>query len=57
MGEKMQYSIGQYIDYSDCRRCRWAVFDTQNKAWYFPKYYGKNAAIALAIKMNKEQLK
>lgn len=50
----MKYSTGQYIDYQDCRRSRWGVFDTQSKVWYFPKKYGKKAAASLSNRMNKE---
>lgn len=47
------FEIGIYRD-QDTGRNRWAVLDKTSGAWYFPKAYGKMAAIALARRLNSE---
>lgn len=47
---KSTFSVGQYFD-QDTQRRRWAVLGPSN-VWYFPKRYGKAAAVAYCHRLN-----
>lgn len=46
----MDATIGKYFDNATGRE-RWAVYC--GSAWYFPSHYGKAAARALCLRINK----
>ena len=48
---KYGYIVGMYFDNST-GRSRWAVVGPTD-VWYFPKNYGKRAAKALCLRLNR----
>lgn len=46
MNSQREFYLQQYRD-NDTGRYRWAVLQVPSNVWYFPKHYGKLAAIRL----------